>query len=105
MRRDVDLDVRVDQRKRPHDHARPQGDLQDSDAVGDFLVTPLAQPAVDLVQLAVDAGFDLIELLVDVAVGGFLDAPGDATEQPGLLDLVLDRSRLLRRGGDGGAAG
>ena len=74
----VDLHVGINQRKRPDDHAGPEGDLEDADAVGDFLVAPFGQPAVDLVQLAVDARLDFIELLVDVGVGGLFDAAGDA---------------------------
>ena len=92
------IDVGIQQRESPNDHGHPQRDLENPDAVGDLLVAPFGQAAVDLVQLAVDAGLDLIELLVEVFIGRSLDAPGDPAEKTRLLDLFLDRwlSRRLR---------
>src|SRR5690348_8551748 len=46
--------IRIDQRHDGDDDAGPEGDFEDLDAVGDFLVAPLGQAAVDLVELAVD---------------------------------------------------
>ncbi len=86
---EVDLDVRVDQREHAHDHAEPEGDLEDADAVGDFLVAPLGEATVDLVELAVDAGLDLVELLVEVIVGRLLNAVANATEQARFFDVPL----------------
>jgi hypothetical protein len=81
----VNLEIRINQRQDADDHRRPERDLQDAQAVRDFLVAPLCQPSVDFVELAVDARFDFVEFLIDVRVRGFFDAPGDATEEAGLL--------------------
>ena len=102
---EVDLDVRVDQRDRRDDHAGPQRDLEDADAVGDLLVAPLGEAPVDLVELPVDAGLDLVELLVDVAVGRLLDPAGDAAEQAAFLDVLLDARRPGGRAGRGAGGG
>src|SRR4051812_33321082 len=62
---EVNLQVSIHRRERADDSAGPQRDLQDADAVGDLLVAPLGKAPVDLVELAVDTCFDLVELLVD----------------------------------------
>src|SRR5690554_3745215 len=89
--------VEIQQRDEADDDTGPEGDLQDADAAGDLLVAPFSQAAVNLIELAVDAGFDLVELLVEVSISRPLDPPGDAAEQARILDLLLDRARPRRR--------
>ena len=43
--RNINLHIRINQRNNPHNHARPQRDLQNPDAVGDLLIAPLRKPA------------------------------------------------------------
>src|SRR4029078_8918383 len=102
---EVDVNVGVHQRADGDDHAGPERDLQDADAVGDLLVAPIGEASVDLVELAVDARLDLVELLVDVGVGALLQAVGDAAEQAGLFDVLLDAGGFGRRGRRGGGGG
>src|SRR5580698_2269739 len=76
MAREIDLRVGIQQRNDADDDTRPEGNFQDADAVGDFLVAPFRQTAVDFVELAIDARLDFIELLIEIRIGGFLDPIG-----------------------------
>src|SRR5579862_1016520 len=86
---DVNFDVFVDERNDADDDAGPEGDFQDADAVGDFFVAPFGQPAVDFVQLSVDATFDFVQFLVEKLVGGFFQAAGDSADQAGFFDVFF----------------
>lgn len=87
---EVEFDVGVDEGDGGDDDGSPEGDFEDSDAVGDFLIAPFGESAVDFVEFAVDAGFDFVEFLVEVGIGGLFDASGDAAEEACLFDFFFD---------------
>ena len=58
--------------------------------VGHLAVPPFSQAPVNLIQLAVDAGLDLVQFLSDVVVGRPAEFAGDPADHAVVLNLFAE---------------